>query len=78
MAQSNKIDVKGVTQNGTSFAFGAVNYISFVSSPGGNDPGTYGIPALISEERVKEEGLPARVLYVNPANIAALEATRTA
>lgn len=49
---------------------GEVNYISLVNGE------TYGIPALISEERVKTEGLPVRILYINPENVVAIDATR--
>lgn len=52
--------------------FEDINYISLVSNE------TYGIPALIAEERVKTEGLPVRILYINPANVAAIEAERIA
>lgn len=78
MAQSNKIDVEVITPTGSVHPYKDVNFISFVSSPGGNDPGTYGIPAIITEDKHKSEGLPMRVLYVNPANIAGLLAHRTA
>lgn len=50
--------------------FLGVHYVSLVSNE------TYGIPALITEQRVKSEGLPVKILYINPANIAAFEAER--
>lgn len=80
MAQTNKLDVKvySITEPTVPVEFNDVNYISFVSSPGGQGEGTYGVPAVISERRFKDEGLPLTVLYVNPANIAAMKATRTA
>lgn len=78
MAQTNKIDVEIVTPSGSVHPYKDVNYISFVSSPGGESPGTYGIPAIISDESYKSEGLPMRVLFVNPANVAGLHTERTA
>ena len=83
MAQTNRIDVTvypreplpEMTDEGLDavpIEFSDVNYISFVSDE------TYGIPAIISEEKYKDEGLPLTVLYVFPANIVAMEATRTA
>ncbi len=82
MPQQNKINVQILT-GGPEDEFGLhefdnVNYISFVSSPGGSGEGTYGIPAMISEDRVKRDGLPVKILYVNPANIVAMEAERVA
>lgn len=84
MPQTNDIDVtvfpKG--EDAVPVDFDAVNYISFVSSPGGQGEGTYGIPALLGNDqaaqRVKDEGLPATILYVNPANIACMKVTRNA
>lgn len=80
MAQENSIDavVYPMNEDAASINFDDVQYVSFVSSPGGATDGTYGIPAKIAEEGVKSDGLPFRVLYINPANIAALELTRTA
>ncbi len=91
MAQDNLIDVtiyparptteSRVTSNNDAtgeevevvpLEFSDVNYISFVSDE------TYGIPALISEPKVKDDGLPATILYVFPANIVAMEAVRRA
>lgn len=77
MAQSNRIDVE-VLAAGEAGAehglmpFSDVHYISFVN----ND--SFGIPAVLTEPRVKAEGLPVRVLYVNPTNVAAMVATRRA
>jgi hypothetical protein len=57
-----------------SFAFDHVDYISFVSNT------TYGKPAIIAPGTDgfvnTPEGGVVKVLYVNPANIAALEATK--
>lgn len=78
MAQSNKINVEIITPGGSVHPYKDVNYISFVSSPGGADPGTYGIPAIITEQRYKDEGLPMKVLFVNPANVSSMHAERTA
>lgn len=88
MAQTNKIDVTVYPANETldeitdPLEFSDVNYISFVSSPGGAGEGTYGIPALLGNDpgaqKVKAEGLPARVLYVNPHRIVAMDVTRKA
>jgi hypothetical protein len=50
--------------------FLGVHYISLISNE------TYGIPALITERKVKDEGLPVKILYINPANVAAFEAER--
>lgn len=80
MPQSNQIDVEvyPIGEADVEPLKFHVNYISFVSSPGGAGEGTYGIPAVLSDARVKSEGLPVAVLYVNPANIAAMQAVRTA
>ncbi len=83
MPQQNKINVQILAAGsdddyGSLHEFDNVNYVSFVSSPGGSGEGTYGIPAMISEERVKRDGLPVKILYVNPANIVAMEAERVA
>ena len=74
MAAGNSIDVTVYpsVQHAEAIEFKDVQYISLVNEE------TYGIPALISEERVKDEGLPVRILYINPQNIAAVEAVRTA
>lgn len=83
MSQQNIMSAEvfpaGVDPDGEEQAllFEDINYISFVSSPGGNSGGTYGIPAIIADAHVKDEGLPVTVLYVNPANVAALLVTRT-
>ncbi len=73
MPQTNRIHVD-VYPTGTDdlIAFEDVNYISFVAF------NTYGIPAVIGEEKYKDEGLPLRVLYINPANVVAIDATRSA
>ncbi len=77
MSQTNAIDVEiYLPDNATMLGFEDVHYVSFVSSPGGQGEGTYGIPAIITDDRYKREGLPMHVLYVNPANIAAMLATR--
>lgn len=80
MAQSNRINVHVHHLNGEfePLEFLAVNYVSFVSSPGGQGEGTYGIPAMLADNRVKGEGLPVKILYVNPANITAMLAERVA
>jgi hypothetical protein len=77
MPQTNLIDVRIISApDCTSYDFKGVHYVSFVSSPGGAGEGTFGIPAILSDERRKAEGLPLKVLYVNPANITAMEAVR--
>jgi hypothetical protein len=83
MAQTNRIHVEVYPAHeefdaAEALIFEDVNYISFVSSPGGAGEGTYGIPAKIAEDSLKREGLPATILYVNPANIAAMKAVREA
>jgi hypothetical protein len=78
MAQRNKIDVtvyptgEALADNPDGLHFNDVNYISLIAF------NTFGIPAVISEREKKEEGLPLKVLYINPANVAAIEAVRTA
>jgi hypothetical protein len=78
MAQRNKIDVTVYptgeygADNPNGIEFSDVNYISLVTSE------TYGIPALLSEQKTKDEGLPVTILYINPSNIVAYEAKRTA
>lgn len=79
MPQSNRIYIDVYPAGSDSrlpLAFSDVNFVSFVSSPGGRGEGTYGIPALLGESHVKEEGLPFTVVYVNPANITAMRAVR--
>lgn len=68
----NRIDVEVFPSDGVgeSIRFTDVNYISLI-----NDE-TYGIPALISEERIRDEGMPLKVLYISPANVSAVQATR--
>lgn len=81
MPQTNRIDVTiwpAENSDTEPIILSGIHYISFVSSPGGSGEGTYGIPALLSDATRKAEGLPLRVLYVNPANIAAMEAVRHA
>lgn len=69
--QRNRIDVRVFPSNDdTELTFKDVNFISFVVF------NTYGIPAVIADAKVKEEGLPVKVLYINPSNIAAVEAVR--
>lgn len=50
--------------------FEDVHYISLVNEE------SYGIPAIISEDNYKNQGLPIRVLYINPTNVVAIQATR--
>lgn len=71
MPDDNLIHVKVVLRDGKVCEFDDVQYISLI-----NDE-TYGIPALISDDRIKDE-LPVRILYVNPQNVAAVEAEREA
>jgi hypothetical protein len=69
----NTINVRvfpAADETGEPIEFSGINYISLVNEE------TYGIPALIAEERVKLEGLPVKILYVNPQNISAMEAER--
>lgn len=60
-----------------AFDFENVDYISFVSN------NTYGKPAIIAPgtddfvSAEEQQGGNVTVLYVNPANIAALKATKT-
>ena len=75
MPQNNSINVQVFTED-DEYAFKGVHYVSFVSSPGGQGEGTYGIPAKLSDREVKAEGLPVKVLYVNPANIVSMLAER--
>lgn len=73
MAQTNELDARIFAKGPDDLIqvdFRAVHYISFVSAE------TYGIPALLTEHRVKDEGLPVKILYVNTANILAMEAVR--
>lgn len=79
MPQTNYIDVEVNPAGQTDIEpleFKGVHYISYISSPGGSGEGTYGIPAIISEEKFKRLGLPLRVLYVNPHNVVAMLAER--
>lgn len=77
MPQTNRLHVE-VFATGEAGAehgkvpFEDVHYISFVNAD------SFGIPAVISEDRYKCDGMPLRVLYVNPGNVAALEVTRSA
>lgn len=77
MPQTNRLHVE-VLPAGEAGAehgkvpFEDVHYVSFVNEE------SFGIPAIISDERYKGLGLPLRVLYVNPGNVAAMEVTRTA
>lgn len=78
MAQRNKITVtvypsgEPLAENPDGVVFEDVNYISLITAD------TYGIPALLSEQKTKDEGLPVRILYINPSNVVAYEAVRTA
>lgn len=62
--------------------FDNIDFVSFVSSPGGAHPGTYGKPPIIApgtDEFVaasQREG-EVTVLFVNPANILAMQVTKT-
>lgn len=59
------------------------DFLSFVSSPGGAHQGTYGKPPILApgtNEFVsarQQEG-DVTVVYVNPANITAMKATKVA
>lgn len=62
--------------------FDGVDFISFVSSPGGAHPGTYGKPPIIAPGTEDFTAASARqgnvtVLYVNPANVTAMQVTKT-
>lgn len=73
MPQDNKIDVRVFPADEAveePLDFRDVHFISFVTGD------TYGIPAVITERQYKDLGLPMKVLYINPANIAAVEAVR--
>jgi hypothetical protein len=75
MPQTNHLNVKVYPARDIPeepMEFLGVHYISLVSNE------TYGIPALISDGQVKRDGLPLRILYINPANIAAFHAERVA
>lgn len=80
MPENNLIDVEVYpTDDAVSdpLTFEDVNYISFVSSPGGQGEGTYGIPALLGgKDKVDRDEFPVTILYVNPQNIACMQATR--
>jgi hypothetical protein len=76
VAQSNHLNVQVYPARDAAefldepLEFINVHYISLVSDQ------TYGIPALITDHKVKDEGLPVRILYINPANVAAFLAER--
>lgn len=75
MPQSNRLDVDIYPNDDVSdepIRFKDVHYISYVTGS------TYALPAVITEQKYKDEGLPLRVLYINPANIVAVDATRRA
>lgn len=78
MAQRNDITVtvyptgEALADHPEGLVFENVNYISLVAF------NTFGIPAIISEQKTKDEGLPVTVLYINPGNITAYEAVRHA
>lgn len=78
MSQQNNIEVtvyptgEALADHPAGLHFTDVNYVSLVAF------NTYGIPAIISEQKTKDEGLPVRVLYINPANVTAFEAVRLA
>jgi hypothetical protein len=75
LPQSNRLEVDvypSVDPSDEPLHFENINFISYVAF------NTYGIPAVIGEEKYKSEGLPLRVLYINPANVVAVEALRTA
>lgn len=63
--------IKGVVHgaDGTDVPFKDVDFISFVSDK------TYGKPALIAPGEDHVQG-QIRVLYVNPSNMTALDATK--
>lgn len=67
----NSISVEVYTSDSDEpHVFADIHYISLVNNE------TYGIPAIISEQDKKDEGLPLRILYVNPHNIVAMQAVR--
>jgi hypothetical protein len=76
MAQTNDITVtvyptgEALAEHPDGLTFDNVHYISLIAF------NTFGIPAVISEQARKSEGLPLRVLYINPANVTAVEAVR--
>jgi hypothetical protein len=80
MPETNLIDVEVYPADEAALeplAFEDVNYISFVSSPGGQTDGTYGIPALLGgATKVSRDEYPVTILYVNPANITCMKAIR--
>lgn len=61
-----------IIDSGKSLTFQDVHFVSLV-----NDE-TYGIPAITSDDRYKQDGLPLRVLYINPRNVAAFFTERIA
>lgn len=74
MPQSNRLDVDIYPNDdiGEPIRLKDVHYISYVTDE------TYALPAVITEQKYKAEGLPLRVLYINPANVVAVDATRRA
>lgn len=70
MAQGNKISARVLTKSGDLIDFRDIHYISFISDE------TFGKPAIITEDHIKSEGLPIKVLYVSTSNVAAVEAVR--
>lgn len=54
-----------------------VDYVSFVSSPGGTHGGTYGKPPIIAPGTDNYQEGEIVVLFLNPANIVAAEVTKT-
>jgi hypothetical protein len=75
--QTNNITAEVWPADGSDpIEFTGVHYVSFVSSPGGSGEGTYGVPARLVE--AKQEGLPVKILYANPANFTALALVRLA
>jgi hypothetical protein len=75
MPQSNRLDVDVYPNDGLDgdpIKFKDIHYISYVTGS------TYALPAVITESKYKDEGLPLRVLYINPANVVAVDATRRA
>lgn len=72
MSERNSIDITVYpTDDGEPVRVRDVQYLSLVNGE------TYGIPALITEERIKGE-MPVRILYVNPENVAVIDTLRKA
>lgn len=71
MAQENNLTVE-VHGGPDPVVVDNVQYVSFVNAD------TFGIPALISEERIKRDGLPVTVVYVNPDRCTSVKVTRHA